>query len=224
MTPYGPTVFERLQQSATARRKLTGLRTGPVEPIMTGRVNTRPFSEVFQRLEHSSFSTKNPRPTPPARTDKFIYSHPSAEGWRYDPPDLSFKDMFCCGAKEFHGLQDFHRLDRGSPVYEVQLFRITPEDVVARLQFYWAERWHERERPFIIFTDNHTGYGKGEPFQGQRLTEFILEHNLGTVVRTGKHYNGNSGNEVECFTWAVNWLKIHAFKPKESENEQERSS
>lgn len=215
-----PTVFERLQQSATARRKPTGLRTGPIEPIMTESVNTRlDIIEPVQNL----FPSEKPASSPPSRNDKFIHSHPSAKGWIYIPPDFSFKHMNCCGVKEFHGLQNRHFL-RNLGIRKVQTFLVTPEDVVARLQFYWAERWHERERPFIIFTDNHADYTRGEPFQGQRLTEFILEHNLGTVVRTGKHYNGNSGNEVECFTWVVNWPKVHAFKPKEQKNEQERSS
>lgn len=211
MPSYGPTVFERLQQSAAARRKPPGLRTGPIEPIMTGRDAPREtFGDMLQRV----LPTKKPAPNPPARKDKFIHSHPEAEGWVYSRPDLTFHGLYCCGVKELHGLQDVHRLSRDRGTLEVQTFRVTPEDIVARLQFYWTERWHERERPFIIFTDNHFDYEKGEPFQGQRLTEFILEHNLGTVIRTGKHFNYNSGNKVECFTWVVNWPKVHAFSPE----------
>lgn len=151
-----------------------------------------------------------------ARTDRFAQSHPEKDGWYYACSELAPCDLMCCGVKEIHGIQGFHQLilrNRDGSVKTIESFRIAPGDVVQAVQTWYSKKWQERTRPFLIFTENHVGYKRGEKVAGQVLAEYILKHKLGKVFRTGKDYNGNSNNRIELFTWNVDYGALLKHKP-----------
>ena len=160
---------------------------------------------------------------PPPRKDKFIESHPPADGWRFIEAPISIRGMHCCGVREIHGIQNFHVFEKGEHfqgTFERDLIRVDAEWVVMKVKDSFAKNDERRARPVYIFTDNHDYHidkKKGEKWAGQALLEYIVENKLGKVWRTDKLLNENSGNKIECFMWAVDWGKLLKFKPKTKE-------
>lgn len=46
---------------------------------------------------------------------------------------------------------------------------------------------------------------------GPQFRDYLLTHNLGTVVETGKKKNPNSGRMIVAYLWTPNWprLRVH---------------
>lgn len=157
--------------------------------------------------------------SPVKRTDRFTESHPESDGWKFTPAPISVCGMHCCGVREIHGIQNYHTLQRWNKdgrVYDKrECFRVMPEDIVTKVIASHGTQNEGRARPFYIFIDNFDyGIEKKRKAAGQELLEYIVEHKLGKVFRTGKEMNENSGNKIECFTWVIDWAKLLKFQPK----------
>lgn len=101
----------------------------------------------------------------------------------------------CCGMFE---LYDLYKIKNTESDEEVS-FRLVKE------LYYTARKnsgW-QNHKPFVVFTDpdHYTN--------GSRLYHFIKENKLGTVLRSAKRYNPNSGNnDLRVYTWAVDYKAL----------------
>ena len=61
---------------------------------------------------------------------------------------------------------------------------------------------------FFIYSDIVPNRGRSA---GEKFTDFILEHELGTVFETDLRKNPNSGNRIRVWTWAPSKDNIRVY-------------
>lgn len=197
----------------TVRQWRTVISDTTFPPLPTAPPPLPPVTEtpLLQPKFKTMFKTK----APVERTDRFLNRYPKE--WVYVKPDASIRGLACCGVKELDGIQTYHAFYRyeldSSYLVAREFIRIEPWELVQIVKNAYRGEFFGRDRPFIIFTDNHHNPFNEKGNAGQNLLEYILAHKLGQVFRTGRHLNGNSGNEIELFTWVVNWPALLDHTP-----------
>lgn len=110
---------------------------------------------------------------------------------------ITYREMHCCGVKELHGLQYFHRYSRRDG-HEIAAIPVSVEDFLPTALKFIKEM--DRHRPFWIYTV------AGDPKAvdiGDRLKAVIEKNGLGTVAVSAPEHNYNSGNLVRVYVWTV---------------------
>lgn len=91
----------------------------------------------------------------------------------------------CCGVREYNGLQMYSNKE---------IVQEVADDMFKMCNDY----------KFVILTDNND-YGWND---SKGLLRYIQKHKLGTVTKTDKAMNPNSGNFIQVFVWKVDITKL----------------
>ena len=98
-----------------------------------------------------------------------------------------------CGVQQLSGLDD-------SPEYTLRsAFRPYPLGRVAH----------------VVFSDAFESYGRKRTCNGINLAKFIVDNELGTVVRSPGKRNPNSSNRIVVWIWTLNVRALRTWLEKE---------
>ncbi len=108
----------------------------------------------------------------------------------------TLQEVTCCGIRELDGVQ-------GRPAHDT---------IVDDANEYFGD---DAERAHIFFSviGNYA-------LSGRALAAYITKNRLGTVIRTKRAVNGNTGNPLIMYVWTVNkttfkrfWKKFGDYDP-----------
>lgn len=235
---YGRMNWQDVRTSHTVGQDGT---TAPISPLIPRTVSStdlyNPTGEIAHLMEMAAntvsehqnparrgvfFSSLRAAPTSPAAKPKpeeptvnnpYADKYPAAAGWSFQPAEhLKRQELFCCGVKEIHGIQNKitylnDTIDGGRGECEFQPL----VEVLVQVKSLMVRAG--ASRPFWIFTDNDEKTHRGRDF-----AKFITDRKLGTVWASERTYNHNSAQKVQCFVWTVDHKAVAAWTP-EKEND-----
>lgn len=109
--------------------------------------------------------------------------------------------MACCGMCELHGVR------HGTPEVFVKTYK--PGLLIrGKLKKYDEPVYPYASNPIGIamFTDHR------DLKYGDALAAFIKTNKLGTVTKTGRTKNPNTGNWIRAYFWKINHKNLRAWK------------
>lgn len=134
----------------------------------------------------------------------YAHVYPTEEGWDFVPAEnLKRQELFCCGVKEIHGIQNQMAYVNSKTDKCKREFQPLSE-ILVQVKALMARAG--LSRPFWIFTDNDEKTHRGRDF-----AKFITDRNLGTVWASERTYNHNSARSVQCFVWTVDHKAVAAW-------------
>lgn len=179
----------------------------PIANITIGAAEVRNFGRPIQRFTEMMGVTREPPEPKVSKTSPELLAKYPANKFQHEhiAEPIRFKDLYCCGVKEIHGIQYHHRFLNipctGNYTYEP----LSVLEILTQVRDLYANIGNNR--PFLIFTDNDNSR------KGEVLAVYIEEHKLGTVQRSQLEYNPNSGNRIVVYVWAVNAEALLSYKP-----------
>ena len=108
---------------------------------------------------------------------------------------MNVRATTCCGIRELGGIQDY---DDPSEI----LRRVIPSLL------------GDLDGPYSFFSCND------ESEMGDELARLINDEGLGTVTRTGYHFNVNSDNDLEMFIWTHDADAMRAWLERDAEQQR----
>jgi hypothetical protein len=129
-------------------------------------------------------------------------------------PAFRVQNLYCCGIKEIHGVQNQYAFSKqGSGGYPCFYVPPCPAEQISFMQAAMGNV--DPPRPVWIFSDAYPNKKpKVDVPAGEAVAQYIEEHELGTVTRSGYHKNLNSGNFIQMYTWLIDNEAFFAHKPK----------
>lgn len=112
-----------------------------------------------------------------------------------------------CGIYEIAGIRDFEWDDPRS----VREFLL---DLSYELQVNQENTGHNWKWPgYLIFSDAKASRSH-KITAGERLADYIMEHNLGEVTWSSWKCNPNTGNKIKMWMWSPNARRCEALLTK----------
>jgi hypothetical protein len=181
------------------------------QPVEQNTIRVRPFTG----LRRIFGAKKEPSMLKKPNNGVWEKYFPAAEWKTAGLEKFASKDLFCCGAKEIHGINNtytFYKEEDGFP-FDIRRFAVHPGEFVHFVQRKLEDEWGARNRPFMLFTDVIIPMPKGKLQRGETIQKFIIENKLGECVSTGVQTNGNSGSKLQAFIWSIpDKATLRAFK------------